>query len=300
MQTPLNILITGASSGFGLLFARTLASKGHNVFATMRDPDGRNGGPAKELADFGANSSGNITVLELDVSNETSVQAAIERAHAAAGNLDVVINNAGIGAGGHAEAFTAEQMSHLFDLNVGGVQRVCRAVLPTMRQAGHGLVINISTIMGRIVIPFSGPYTASKYALEGLIESYRYELKGSGVDMVLVEPGGFPTGIGSRMLMPDETEKDRIASYGAMADMPEKVWGDFMEMLHSGDGPDPQIVADEVLALIETPAGKRPLRVVVDPFMGGEAPQAINEMTDGIQAKLLQNLGMAGKSEAQA
>ena len=300
MNTPLNILITGASSGFGRLFARTLAGEGHNVFATMRDPEGRNTEPAGELKDFGARAPGRISVLELDVADEATVRAAVDRAHAEAGSLDVAINNAGIGAGGHAEAFTAEQMVHLFDLNVGGVQRVCRAVLPAMRQAGRGLVINISTIMGRIVIPFSGPYTASKYALEGLIESYRYELQGSGVDMVLVEPGGFPTGIGSRMLMPGETEKDRIASYGAMADMPEKMWGDFMEMLHSGNGPDPQIVADEVLAIIDTPAGKRPLRVVVDPFMGGEAPQAINEMTDRIQAQLLHNMGMAGQSEARA
>jgi NAD(P)-dependent dehydrogenase (short-subunit alcohol dehydrogenase family) len=300
MSTPLNILITGASSGFGLLFARTLASKGHNIFATMRDPEGRNAGPAQELTDFGANTPGNISVLELDVADEATVQAAVKRALNDAGSLDVVINNAGIGAGGHAEAFTAEQMAHLFDINVGGVQRVCRAVLPAMRAAGRGLVINISTIMGRIVLPFSGPYTASKYALEGLSESYRYELMGSGVDMVLVEPGGFPTGIGSRMMPPDDSEQDRIASYGAMADMPQKMWGDFMEMLHSGKGPDPQIVADEVLALIETPAGKRPLRVVVDPFMGGEAPKAINEMTDGIQAQLLQNLGMAAESTARA
>ena len=124
------------------------------------------------------------------------------------------------------------------------------------------------------------------------MESYRYELSSTGVDVAIVEPGGFGTGFGGRMLSPGDT--DTVADYGAVAEIPEQMWGGFMEHLQSDEAPDPQEVADAIQHLIETPAGRRPLRVVVDPMMGGEAPRALNQASDGIQREILEGLGMPG------
>jgi len=291
MSTKSNILVTGCSSGFGLLITRTLLREGHTVFATMRAPGGRNAAIAEELTAFGGESPGTVHVLEMDVTEENSVQHAVTAAHNIAGGLDVVVNNAGIGCGGFAEAFTVEQYQQIFDINVFGVQRVNRAVLPSMRAAGKGLLLFVSSVMGRVVIPFGGPYTATKYALEGLVESYRYELAGTGVDVATVEPGGFLTGFADRLMTPGDPE--RQASYGPLAELPEKMWGGFIEQLGSGGAPDPQEVAAAVSELIGTPAGQRPLRTVVDPMMGGEGPRALNRASDEIQAHLLGELGMA-------
>ncbi len=291
MSETRNVLVTGAGSGFGLLISRTLLDKGYTVFATMRDAAGRNARVAQELAESAAGKNGTLHVLDLDVTSDESVGAAVGRAIEIGGGIDVVVNNAGIGVGGVAEAFTTEQWQRLFDVNVFGVQRVSRAVLPSMRERGHGLLVNVSSVMGRIVIPFGGPYTASKWALEGMTENYRYELAGSGVDVVLVEPGGFMTGFAERVMSPDDT--DCVASYGPIGEIPEQMWSSFVERLHGDEGPDPQEVADTVLALIETPAGERPLRTVVDPFTGGEAPKSLNAATNEIQAALLAGFGLA-------
>lgn len=288
MGEPRTILITGTSSGFGLLTARTLVTRGHTVLATMRDAEGRNAAGAGELRDFAAGAPGRLHVLELDVSSEASVETAIGRALEIAGGIDVVVNNAGIGVGGHTEAFTLDQFRSLFEVNVFGVQRVNRAVLPSMRRAGSGLLIHVSSVMGRIVIPFGGPYTATKWALEGLAESYAHELRGTGVEVAIVEPGAFPTGVAERVLSP--ADEARTASYGTAADAPKKMWAGLMAMLEGAGAPDPQEVADAIVGLIEMPAGQRPLRTVVDPLMGGTGPATLNKTTDRIQSHLLRSL----------
>jgi len=142
--------------------------------------------------------------------------------------------------------------------------------------------------MGRLVIPWSAPYTASKWAVEGLMESYRHELTGTGVDVVVVEPGGFDTGIGTRMMAPADTE--RAATYGDLADAPDKLWSGFMEALSAG-GPDPQIVADAVADAVDAPAGSRTFRKVVDPFMGGAGSTTINEASEAVQMALMKSMG---------
>jgi len=285
-----NVLITGTSSGFGLLTARTLLQKGHTVFATMRGVAGKNAAAADGLRKFAEGQDGTLHLLELDVTNDASVDNAVKTALKLSGRLDVVVNNAGTGSGGLAESFTVDQFKQLFEVNLFGVQRVNRAVLPSMRDAGKGLLIQVSSIMGRIVIPFSAPYTATKWALEGLTESYRYELSGTGIDVVCVEPGGFPTGVGERAMVP--ADKLRAASYGALAELPDKMWGGMMQMMQGDDAPDPQDVADAILQLIETPAGQRPLRTVVDPLTGGEGPSTLNRTSDRIQKHLLDAFNM--------
>lgn len=297
MSNGKTVLITGASSGFGLLISKSLLGKGHTVFATMRNSSGKNAPAAEELKSFASDTKGTVRVLEMDVTSDDSVDSAVRQALETAGSLDVVVNNAGVGSGGYAETFTPEQYRDLYDVNVLGVQRVNRAVLPSMRKAGTGLLIHVSSIMGRITLPFSAPYTASKWALEGLVETYRYELAPTGVDVAIVEPGGFPTGVMGKSIGPADGE--RATSYGQLADVPQKVWGGFAEALAGPDAPDSQEVADAVVGLIEMPAGKRPLRTVVDPLTGGEGPKALNRATEEIQAQILEGMGLGDSTSVK-
>jgi NAD(P)-dependent dehydrogenase (short-subunit alcohol dehydrogenase family) len=285
------VLITGSSSGFGLLIARTLLEKGYTVLATMRDLDNRNASRAKELQSYAEDTKGTLRLLEIDVTSNASVDEGIRQAVENTGHIDAVVNNAGFGVGGYAEGFTVDQFKKIFEVNVFGVQRVNQAVLPAMRKQGYGLLVHISSVMGRVVIPFAAPYTATKYALEGLAESYRYELSGTGVDVVIVEPGGFGTGFADNILYP--ADEGRIASYGELSEIPDQMWGNFIQMLASDDAPNPRAVADAVLKLIETPAGQRPLRTVVDPLTGGEAPSVVNKTSDQVQEQLLSAFGLA-------
>jgi len=292
MNQPQNVFITGSSSGFGRLMAQTLLNKGFTVFATMRDPKGRNQAKASELQAFAADKPGKLHVLDLDVTSMASIDTAVTQALNQAGRIDVVINNAGAGDGfaAYTEAVTMKEFEHIFDVNVFGVQRVTRAILPAMREQGSGLLINISSTMGRIVLPFAASYTATKYALEALSESYRYELSGTGIDVVIVEPGGFGTAFWSKLEPVGDAE--RMASYGPLVELPQQMYGGMGDMLSGDNAPNPQDVADAVLQLIETRAGERPLRTVIDPLMGGDGPTVVNQTTDQIQQQLLTGLGM--------
>lgn len=288
MSTQQNILVTGSSSGFGFLIARSLLNDGHTVFATMRGLDNKNADTAKKLKSQADETKGRLHLVDMDVTDTASVNSAVQQALTQEGRIDVVVNNAGYCVSGYAETVTEEQLQRQLDVNVVGVQRVTRAVLPAMRNAGKGLIINISSVMGRLIIPFAGAYTASKYALEGLSESYRYELAGTGVDVTIIEPGGFGTNFAANMETGADT--DRLESYGPLADMPGKLWGSFIEQLTAEEAPNPQQVADAVLNLIKTPVGQRPLRTVVDPMIGGEAPRAINSTTDQIQSQMFEQM----------
>jgi NAD(P)-dependent dehydrogenase (short-subunit alcohol dehydrogenase family) len=181
------ILITGAGSGFGRITAEALSRGGHKVFASMRDPNAKSRDNARELRQQG------IVVVELDVSSDSSVDHAVEEALASAGGIDVLINNAGIASAGITEAFTADQATVVFNTNIVGLLRTTRAVLPTMRAQGDGLIINIGSILGRVTFPFFGIYGASKFAVEALTDSLRYEVSPFGVDVVLVQPSAYPT-----------------------------------------------------------------------------------------------------------
>ena len=156
------ILITGASSGFGKLTTLALLEKSHSVVASMRGPNNKNKLVADELTAAGAK------IVEIDVTDETSVNTGVAKAGELTGDLDVVINNAGVGVMGIQETFTIEDWKKVFDVNLFGVQRVNRAILPHFREHGSGLIVHISSVLGRTVVPFFGPYNASKWALEAL------------------------------------------------------------------------------------------------------------------------------------
>jgi NAD(P)-dependent dehydrogenase (short-subunit alcohol dehydrogenase family) len=282
-----NVLITGTSSGFGLLTAKSLLKQGHTVFATMREPDTRNAGAAAALRDAAAGSAGKLHVLELDVTDERSVEKAVKVALATADHLDVVVNNAGILSGSYTEGYTTEQLMALFDINLFGIHRVNRAVLPHMRERKQGLIINISSSLGRWVLPYVGPYAATKFALEGYTEVLAAEMAPFGVQIVNVQPGAFPTGVFGRIM--NAADEARLATYGELADAPGKMWAGFAQMM-AQNPPDPQMVADKVVELVAMPAADRPRRAVVD-VMLGQATEAINAASAQAQAAVFAGMG---------
>jgi NAD(P)-dependent dehydrogenase (short-subunit alcohol dehydrogenase family) len=284
-----NILVTGTSSGFGERIVRTLADDGHTVFATMRGVGDRNARAAEALARWAETNGLDVHVLELDVTDDTSVVVSVEEALRIGGHLDVVVNNAGMYTGGITEAFTVEDMKALFEINCFGPARVNRAVLPSMRRRGSGLLILVSSMLGRVVIPFTGVYGASKAAAEHLAHAWRYDLAQLGIDSVIVEPGAYPTPIHGKKLPLHGHEK--VTEYGQVADRFRGMSARFMAAMDSPDAGDPQEVAEAVKKLIETPAGQRPLRTIVGPV--GEGVTAINRTVDEVHDQLLPAIGLA-------
>lgn len=286
---PQHVLLTGTSSGFGRLTALALARRGHRVFATMREPDGKNREAAAALA-----ATPGIDVLALDVSKDASVDAAVASALRAAGHLDAVINNAGYSTIGLAETITPEQLLRMFDTNVVGMQRVNRAVLPSMRERRSGLVVHISSALGRIVLPVVGLYAATKFAVEAFADTYRYDLKSCGVDVTTVQPGAYPTELGSGD--PSGADQARAAGYGPMAEALERFRARTRASRSAPNAPDPQQVADALVALVETPAGQRPARLYVDATNGAFVPQ-LNEAHAQVQRQLLTAAGMGALAD---
>lgn len=272
------ILVTGASGAFGSLACIQLAQNGHQVVGTMRSISGKNEAVANELKSKG------VELVEMDVTNEESVDAGVKSAVESMNGLDTVFNNAGIGANGILECFTSDDIQKMFDVNVFGVQRLMRAVLPHLRQQGKGTIIHTSSCIGRVTTPFLASYSASKYALESLAEGYRAELSGFGIESCIVEPGGFPTGFMSGMITPSDTE--RLAEYGEMANLPETSLNGYVAYVESIPEQRPERVAEAVVGLVGTPFGEKPFRTVVD-FSGLKQPiehynQVLNETTQAI------------------
>lgn len=281
----MNILITGANGGFGKLIAAGLLSAGHRVAGTMRDPGGRNAEAASDLRAMGAH------VLEIDVTDQASVDAGVAAADAALGGIDALVNNAGRGVHGLQESFLADDFQQVFDINVFGVQRMMRAVLPAMRARGSGLIVNISSLLGRITMPFYGPYNASKWALEAMSETYRAELSQLGVDVTLVEPGGFPTEFHDSLMHP--SDRDRDLGYGEMAKAPDAARQNFADVLAANPQQDPALVAQAVVAVVDTAPGARPFRTAVDEIGMRDLVTALNEQHHAAMTTLFTNFGMA-------
>lgn len=254
------ILITGTSSGFGWLAANTCAASGHKVYATMRDTKGRNADKAKTLAQHV-----NIEVLDVDIKNTGSINMAIATVLAKEGRLDVLVNNAGLYSVGITETFTEEDVANIMDVNVMGSWRTIRAALPNMRKQEEGLIINISSVAGRFSFPFQTIYNSAKFAIEGLTEGLHYEVRPLGVDVVMIQPGAFPTEVWGKIVTGSDTSV--IPGYGDLAKVPDQIGAGISQMFEAAK-PDPQLVADAILQLIAASKGERPLRTVVDPATG--------------------------------
>ena len=261
MDTKDVILITGTSTGFGRLMAETLARKGYTVFASMRNVAGHNAINSAELRHLAEAGDLSLHVIELDVTDDASVENGVNDVIAQAGRIDVLVNNAGINGIGLNETFTVEQVQQMFDANFFGVVRMNRAVLPHMRREGSGLLLYISSDLGRGVLPYEGIYCATKFALEALAEAYHYDLYRLGVDSVIIEPGTYPTAMEGKTIPP--ADPSRAAGYGAVAEIIDKSAASFNDVSSRPVLPNPQEVADVVVKLIEMPREDLPLRMPV-------------------------------------
>src|SRR5258708_15344729 len=201
------ILVTGSNSGFGRLMGETLARRGYIGFAGMRAIAGRNAPAADERRALAEREQLALRSVELDITDEASVEQAMRSVIDATGRLDVVVNKAGVAYGGPIEAFTTEQVREQFETNVFGMLRVNGAALPYMRKQGSGLLLQIGSISGRVAFPFLGLYAATKFALEVLTDSYRQELPPFAIHASIIEPGTYPTPIDAKHQVAADTER---------------------------------------------------------------------------------------------
>jgi NADP-dependent 3-hydroxy acid dehydrogenase YdfG len=286
------ILITGASTGFGNLTAKLLAQNGHTVYATMRDTNGKNKAHKDALLDWAKSHQVNLRVVELDVTQDKSVEDAKALILSETnGSIDVIINNAGIYGGGIQEAFTVNDHKALFEVNVFGSVRINNAFLPTLRKQKSGLIIQTSSVLGRIVIPFGGVYDATKWTVEALSENLAYELKPLGIDVAIVQPGVFPTELFQKFYYPSNPEV--ATKYGKSTELYNTSSQTITAMMADPNIPNkPEQVAEAIVKLVEMPNGTRPLRTVVDKMMGG-VTEIINETAKQVQTGVLQNFGFS-------
>lgn len=278
-----SVLITGCSSGFGRLAAELLARQGAKVFATMR---GLPRPEAEQLRIMALNERLDLQVIALDVTSDQQVAEAVAQAEMAAGGaIDVLVNNAGIGITSPVEVQDMEATRLIFETNVFGPHRMARAVLPGMRKQGAGQIIQISSQLGRVIAPYSGHYSATKFALEAMSEQLAYELVPHGIDVTVIEPGGYPTRVwvnrnAYSLALKDRAEARHTEGY------PQQVARMGTED-GSGRTNDPADVARAIAALIAQPPGTRPLRL---PVAGGSKPQVpINAVTAQVQTEWLGN-----------
>ncbi|MEL6867845.1 MAG: SDR family oxidoreductase [Bacteroidota bacterium] len=289
------ILITGTSSGFGKLTAEWLAEKGHKVYASMRNTTSKNAEVAQALS-----AKDNIQAVELDVTNVDSVNQAVQHILDQEGQIDVLINNAGGGGVGFTESYTIDDVKKQYDVNVFGVFNVTKAVLPGMRKRRDGLVINISSIMGRFTAPLFAMYCSSKFALEAMSEAWSYEWKSVGVDSVVVEPGAFPTtSFPQNMINFSPADSTVAEDYGDLASYPQRFGEMLQGQIASGEYNKPELVAEAIEHIIGTPKGERPIRMVVDPATEGIF-NPFNEKANELQQTVLTAFGMIQPEEASA
>jgi NAD(P)-dependent dehydrogenase (short-subunit alcohol dehydrogenase family) len=285
------IVITGASSGFGLMSARALAHAGHTVYASMRETTGRNASRVEELRQYASEHSIDLRTIEIDVGSQASVDAGIAKIIADCGRLDVVIHNAGHMVFGPAEAFTSEQFAQLYDVNVLSTQRVNRAALPQLRKQRRGLVVWVSSSSARGgTPPYLAPYFAAKAAMDSIAVSYAGELSRWGIETSIIVPGAFTKGTNHFVHAGSPADKQRAKEYakGPTADIPDVALKG-LAALEPADA-DPAAVAAAIVEVVDAPFGKRPFRVHIDPSQDGA--EIVNGVADRVRAELLRRIGI--------
>jgi NAD(P)-dependent dehydrogenase (short-subunit alcohol dehydrogenase family) len=284
------ILISGASSGFGALTARLLAEAGHTVYAGMRDVNGRNAEAANAAADYSAERGADLRSVELDVSSEESVIAAVAAVRAQSDHLDVLIHNAGHMVTGPAEAFTPEQLAGLYDTNVLGTQRLNRAALPHMRERGDGLLVWVGSSSSRGgTPPYLAPYFAAKAAMDALAVSYQGELARFGIDTSIIVPGSFTKGTNHFAHSGHPADQDIVDAYDTRyAGMMDQVSQKLAEI--EPEWADAAEVARAIVTVVDTEKGRRPFRVHIDPSDDGAA--VVFAVGDRIRADFLRRIGL--------
>jgi NAD(P)-dependent dehydrogenase (short-subunit alcohol dehydrogenase family) len=253
-----SVVVTGANSGIGLATAVELAAHGYDVIGTVRSDE-----KGAVLVSAAAARDAVVRYVVCDVADAESTEAAFAEVSAmtAADGLWAVVNNAGYGFAGPVEEVGDDAAREIFETNVLGPMRICRLVLPGMRERGTGRIVNISSIAGRVVTPLTGWYCASKHALEALSDALRQEVGGFGIRVILVEPGGFGTGIwsGAQSRLPASAEEGPYATAYARA----RGLSDAAEKL-----PDPVWVARTVRLALATPYPLARYLIGVDAVVG--------------------------------
>ncbi|MEW9855010.1 SDR family oxidoreductase [Novosphingobium sp. M1R2S20] len=285
-----SILITGTSSGFGRLGALMYARRGARVFATMRNlprPEGA------ELEQIARDEKLDLTVLPLDVLSDAQAAATVaEVERRLGGPLDVLVNNAGIVISGPVEVQDLLAAQLAFDTNVFGYQRMARAVLPGMRRNKSGLIVNVSSQQGRIIMPGMGLYSATKFAVESMSEQLAYELAPHGIEVVIIQPGGYPTDVGENRARYNaallaRAEERHTAGYPAMVASMTPAPGAGRASAAATARPDPADVPRAIAEIVAMAPGTRPLRRPVHP--APKPQEAINRVSAETQRALLAN-----------
>lgn len=275
------VLITGASSGFGRIGALHYARLGGKVIATMRNvprPE------AETLAAEAAKEKLDLHIVEIDVTDDASVATGTAKAlELAGGRIDTLVNNAGIGITGPVEVQDMEATKLIFDTNVLGIQRMLRTLLPQMRAAKSGQIFNISSQLGRVIVPGGGHYSATKFAVEALSEQLAYELVPHGIDVTIIQPGGYPTRVWQNRnvytgALRERSDPALLAAYESFTKGMGTEDG-------SGRSADPADVPRAIAEIMAMPAGSRPLRRAVHP--GAKPQEAINKVAAEVQVAWL-------------
>jgi NAD(P)-dependent dehydrogenase (short-subunit alcohol dehydrogenase family) len=285
------IIVSGASSGFGAMTVRALADAGHVVYAGMRDISGRNEpAAAAAAADYAHEHGVDLRAVELDVSDQGSVEAAIATVVAETGRLDVVVHNAGHMVLGPAEAFTPEQLASAYDTNVISTQRVNRAALPHLRAQNDGLLVWVGSSSTRGgTPPYLAPYFAAKAAEDALAVSYAAELARFGIDTTIVVPGSFTHGTNHFANAGHPADQDIAAAYDTRyAGLMDQVAQKLAEL--APDDADPEDVARAIVRVVNTPKGHRPFRVHIDPADDGA--ETVNRIGDLIRTDFYRRIGL--------
>jgi NAD(P)-dependent dehydrogenase (short-subunit alcohol dehydrogenase family) len=258
------VLITGAATDIGNLTAHALARAGHTVYASMRGLEGRNASRAEQLLAEGQDQGLDLRVVELDVTSQESAYQALDTIVRDAGRLDVVVHNAGHLYVGYVEAFTAEDIAHLFDINLLGAQRVNRAALPHMRGRGTGTLLYVGSTTSVCVPPFLGPYVASKFAFDALAMTTSYEVSQFGIETTIVLPGPFTHGTEHFPNASHASDRGVTAAYSALDPLVARNEEATNGLFDPAVDADPAAVAAEITRILSLPTGKKPFRSVVD------------------------------------
>lgn len=233
------VLITGCSSGIGHATAQTLAAKGWNVYATARRPES-----IADLEQLGCKT------LALDVTDEASMEAAVNQVIEAEGAIGVLVNNAGYSQSGAVETVPMDQVRRQFETNVFGLTRMCQLVLPSMRERGWGRIVNIGSMGGKLTFPGGGFYHATKYAVEALSDALRFEVRGFGVDVILIEPGLIVTGFADAATA--AVDPDQSGPYGGFNQAVAKATTEAYKGPMSKLGAGPEAVAKTIAGALDS------------------------------------------------
>lgn len=286
------IVITGASSGFGRLSANALAKAGHTVYASMRGTTGRNAAAVADVDKYATANNVDLRAIELDVGSQASADAAIAKIVAEQGRLDVVMHNAGHMAFGPAEAFMPEQLAELYDIDVLSTQRVNRAALPQLRKQGRGLLVWVSSSSSAGgTPPYLAPYFAAKAGMDAMAVVYARELTRWGIETSIIVPGAFTGGTNHFAHSGSPADRERVAEYeaGPYAGFGEQIQNAFAAIVPPEA--DASSVADAIVKVVDTPFGKRPFRVHVDPTQDGA--DVAFAVIDRVRNEMLHRVGFS-------